>query len=163
MGRSVTRAVAWGALLLLAGCALQRGSLFPPTADEVHVEYFRNDTFYRDFEKLLTERIVEEINMRPGIRLAPPASADVVLRGTIKQVQQRVLSEDPQRRTTESEATVTAEYEVVDAHSGVLVKKGQITHRGEFAPSLNENIETARAEAFRFLARDIVRALEVDF
>jgi len=161
MGRSLSLPALL--VVLAAGCALQRGSLFPPSADEVHVEYFRNDTFYRDFEKLLTERIVEEINMRPGIRLAPAGSADVVLRGRVERVRQRVLSEDPERRATESEATVTAEYEIVDARSGDVIETGRISHRGEFAPVQGEDLESARTEAFRFLARDIVRALERDF
>jgi hypothetical protein len=58
---------------------------------------------------------------------------------------------------------VTVEVSLVDARTGKLLKKQRLTGRGESVPANGEDTQFARAEAIRYLARDIVRELQEDF
>lgn len=153
------------AALLAAGCvSLQKGGLFPEGRNRVAVGYFDNKTFYRDVEFLLTEAVVEEILSRPGLHLSSREQADVLLTGRVVNVQQSVLSEDPTQQVTSASTTITILVDILDARTGEpLSPPRRLTQRGEFVPDLGEDVDDARREAFRFLARDIVRALEMEF
>jgi hypothetical protein len=52
---------------------------------------------------------------------------------------------------------------VVDAKSGEVLKKRRLTEKGQSVPARGEDLQFARREAFRYLARDIVRELEEEF
>ena len=157
-----------GAALLL-GAALaacvqwERGGLFPPDRDEVHVEFFGNETFYREVEFNLTEQVVAEIVSRPGLSLSSKETAEVILTGRVVKVRQNVLSEDPNQNVTNKSTTVTVVMEIWDAHTGRLIKSKRLSQRGEFVPGRIQDVDTGLVEANRFLARDIVRELERDF
>lgn len=150
---------------LLPGCVrLQKGGIFPPSHDEVWVEYFDNKTFYRDVEFRVSEQVVAEILSRPGLRLSTSRdAAEVVLTGRIVKVSQNVLSEDPTRTVTSASSTVTVVVDILDAATGELLKSRRLSQRAEFVPALAEDVETARRDAFVLLARDIVRELETEF
>lgn len=151
-------------LALLGGCTgLERGGLFPASRNRVFVAYFDNKTFYRDVEFHLTEAVVEEILSRPGLHLTSREDADVILTGRVVKVQQNVLSEDPTRTVTSEATSVTVVVEVIDARTGEVLSSTRLTQRGEFVPPLGEDLEYARREAYRFLARDVVRELELEF
>ena len=146
------------------GCvSLQAGGIYPQQADEVFVSYFRNDTFFRDVQFDLSERIVEEILSRPGLRLSSKEEAEVVLSGRVTSVTQRVLAEDDRFTVTTATTTITVVLEVHDAMTGNLIKTKRLSQRAEYVPNLGQSLEDARVEAFRFLARDIVRELEAEF
>lgn len=153
------------ALLAAAlGCVtLEAGGIYPSDSDEVFVSYFRNDTFFRDVQFDLGERVVEEILSRPGLRLTSKEEADVVLSGRVTSVTQRVLAEDDALNVTTATTTITVVLEVHDAMTGTLIKKKRLSQRAEYVPKLGQQLEDARIEAFRFLARDIVRELEAEF
>jgi len=149
---------------LLAGCfALQRGGLFSPAYDQVFVPYFYNETFYRDVEFQVTEQLVGEILSSPGLYLSSKEEAEVYLIGRVLSVRQRVLSEDPETKPTSLNTSVTVEVDMVDARTGKVLKTQQFSQSGEFVESKGEDVAFARSEVFRFLARDIVRMLEMDF
>lgn len=159
------RAVLMLALLgVLAGCvSLQRGGLFEPGQDRIFVEFLTNKTFFRDVQFRLTERVVEEILSRPGLHLTSKEEADVVLTGRVTNVQQSVLSETPTQITNAESTAITVEIELHDAHTGEMIKKRTLSQRSEFVPALGQSRDSARAEVYRLLARDIVRQLEVEF
>jgi hypothetical protein len=152
-------------LLLLTGACtgLEKGGLFPADRNRVFVGYFDNKTFYRDVEFLITEAVVEEILSRPGLHLTSREEADVILSGRVVKVQQNVLSEDPSRTVTSQSTTVTVVVDVIDARTGDVLSSRRLTQRGEFVPNLGEDLADARREAYRFLARDVVRELELEF
>lgn len=153
-----------GLAVLLPGCiALSPGGLFPADRDQVFLLIFDNDTFYRDLQFQLTEGIKNEIISRPGLRLSSKEEAEVFLWGRIVSVRQRALSEDPERRITSESTTITVVIEITDARTGELIKTKTLTNRGEYVPDKGQSLEDAQLEAFKFLARDIVRELEVDF
>ena len=148
----------------LAGCVgLQQGDVFPDARDQVCVSYFGNETFYRDVEFELTEELVNEILSSPGLRLSSRETAEINLTGRVLDVGQRVLSESKTQIPTSSNTSVTVEIVVTDARTGQVLKKRRLTQQGQFVPSRGEDLEFARREAFRYLARDIVRELEEDF
>jgi hypothetical protein len=148
----------------LAGCVgLQRGDVYPDGRDEVCVSYFGNETFYRDVEFELTEQLVDEILSSPGLRLSSREAAEISLSGRVLDVSQRVLSESRSQIPTSSTTAVTVEIVVTDARTGQELKRRRLTQRGQFVPARGEDLEFARREAFRYLARDIVRELEEDF
>jgi len=149
--------------VLPACVAYTKKSLFAGDRDQVYVAYFDNKTFYRGLELDLTDRVVAEILSRPGVSVTSRDEADVLLSGRITKVRQRVLSENPDRLIDAENTQITVEVEILDARTGDVVITKTLTQRGEFVPSQGENLESAQLEAFRFLARDIVRLLEEDF
>jgi hypothetical protein len=151
------------AALLPACVTLHRGGLYDTSRDQVFVGYFYNETFYRDVEFELTEEVVSEILSRPGLRLSSKEDAEVLLSGRVLDVDQRVLSEDKTQVPTSSTTQVTVEVVVTDARTGAVLRQRKLTQRGEFVEARGETIDSGRAVAFRFLARDIVRVLEEDF
>lgn len=154
---------------ILAGCvSFSRGGIFPEDRDEVFLFYFGNETFYRDVEFELTERITQEILSRPGLHLSSKEDAEVFLTGRVVKVRQIVLSEDPKQDVTSRSTNVTAVIEIRNARTGELIKEKRLTARGEFVSTDSTvisalDLEAARREAFTFLARDIVRELEKEF
>jgi hypothetical protein len=150
------------AAVLTACVGLERGDLYPDARDQVHVSYFGNETFYRDAQFELTEQVMNEILSSPGLRLSSKEQAEIHLTGRVLDVSQRVLSEDQTQTPTSSSTAVTVEISVVDARSGALLKQRRLTQHGYSTPALGEDLAFARREAFRYLARDIVRELEED-
>ncbi len=148
---------------LPACVAYTKKSLFAADRDQVYVAYFDNATFYRGIELDLTDRVVAEILSRPGVSVTSREEADVLLSGRITKVRQRVLSENSDRLVDAENTQITVEVEILDARTGDLVRQATLTQRGEFVPDKGEDLESAQREAFRFLARDIVRLLEEDF
>ncbi len=152
-------------LLALSGAcvALDRDAIFPPERDQVFLAYFDNDTFYRDYQFELTERIRDEILSRPGLRLTSKETAEVVVGGRIVDVRQRVLSDDRQRDVTSESTTITVVVELKDAQTGQVIRTKKLSRIGRFVPAFSEDLDDGRDEAFSFLARDIVRLLEAPF
>ncbi|GJM21566.1 MAG: hypothetical protein DHS20C15_14810 [Planctomycetota bacterium] len=156
--------VALSLVLLCGACvSFSKGGLFPEARDQVFVEYFDNGTFFRNVEFDLSEHVVAEILKRPGLKLTSKEQAEVLITGRVVSVQQRVLSEDEARKLTSASTTITVVVEILDAMTGALIKRTQLSQRGEYVPKLLEDIDDAREMAFRFLARDIVRELETEF
>ena len=151
------------AAALSACVGLERGDVFPDDRDSVCVSYFGNETFYRDVEFELTERVVQEILSSPGLKLSSKEDAEVLLTGRVVDVHKHVLAEDETQTPIASATTVTVEVSLVDARSGKLLKKQRLSGRGQFVPALGQDVQFARDEAFRYLARDIVRELQEEF
>ena len=153
-----------GLLALSPACvALHRGGIYAGELDQVFVAYFDNDTYYRDLQFQLTEQIVSEIVSSPGLHLSSKEDAEVVLTGTLLDVRQHVLAEDPSQQPLLTSVTLTVEARVEDSRSGEVLRSSRLSQHGEFAPTQGETLFSAQAEAIEFLARDIVRLLEEDF
>jgi hypothetical protein len=161
-----TRSLLLAALVaagLTACVGLQRGDVYPDARDQVWVSYFGNETFYRDVQFELTESVVSEILSSPGLHLSSKEAAEIHLTGRVLDVNQRVLSEDTTQTPTSSSTDVTVEISVIDARSGEVLKQRRLTQHGYSVPALGEDLAFARQQAFRYLARDIVRELEEDY
>lgn len=158
-------AVGLAALLLGAvGCAGYRtDSLFPAGARRIAVPVFENKTFFRLIEVDLTRSVCDELRVRPGIHVVSPEDADIILEGTIEDVDQRVLAITDRQRPTEESATTKVRCRVVDARTGLELKSFEESERVDFAVRSGEGLQTAQREAFYDLARKIVFQLESDW
>lgn len=164
--RGARRLAIWFASLgvaLLAGCGYSAGPLTPRERRSVHLPLFENRTWYRDLEIELTRQVEKELASRPGISIAPPERADIVLAGTIVEFEQRVLSEDSEDRVRESSAVAQVRIDVLDARTGALQRWFVVRDRAEFLPARGESLGLATSESFFDLARKIVDGLEGDF
>jgi hypothetical protein len=74
-----------------------------------------------------------------------------------------VLAEDPSHDPFATNTTITVEVRVLDARTGDVLETKILSERGQYVPSRGEDLRFAQDEAFRFLARDIVRLLEREF
>jgi hypothetical protein len=161
--RCLPALTALAAALLPACVSLERGDVYPDDRDTVWVAYFGNETFYRDVQFELTEELVNQILSSPGLHLSSKDEAEIHLTGRVLEVTQNVLAEDKQQDPTARSSAVTVEISVVDAKSGEVLKKRRLTEKGQSVPARGEDLTFARREAFRYLARDIVRELEEEF
>ncbi len=148
----------------LAGCVtMGRGGLYPLERDQVFVAYFANETFYRNAEFELSEQVVTEILSSPGLRLSSKAEAEVHLEGRVLAVQQAVLAESPTQAPLSTNTSITVEVSLFEARTRKLLRREVLSHSGQFLPAAGEDLQVARRETYRYLARDIVRLLEKDF
>jgi hypothetical protein len=149
----------------LVGCGYATGSLVPASYRTIAVPVFDNPTHRHDLEWALTQAVVEEIQARTALRVVDPsASPDLVLKGSLADADEDVLSHTDHQRIRESSYFLTADVEVVDGRSGKpVVKRRRVTERESFVPDAGENVRTAREEANRALAERIVRQLEASW
>ena len=157
------RLAALAAFVLLANCGYSAGPLTPRERRAVHLPLFENRTWYRDLEIELTRQVQKELASRPGISIATPERADIVLAGTIVDFEQRVLSEDSEDRVRESSAVARVRIEVLDARTGALQRWFEVRDRAEFLPARGESLGSATSESFFDIARKIVDGLEGHF
>jgi hypothetical protein len=155
------RALLGLAAAALVGCGYSTGSLVPDTYHTIAVPVFDNTTHRHDLEFELTRAVVEEIHSRTGLRVVSPSdSPDLVLKGTLVDASEEVLSSEEDQRIRESTYFLTAEVEVVDSAGKRVVKRSRVTERESFVPKIGEDVRTAREEAGRALAERIVQRLE---
>jgi len=150
-------------LLVLSGCGYSQGSLIAEGNHLVALPIFENKTFYRGLEFQLTEAVAQEIELRPGVQVVSEKDAEVLMKGTITNVQQRVLSETKDNKVREESATITVEVDLVDPRTGKVRNHFVITEATAFAAARGETLITAEAESFLELARKIVWHLEEPF
>lgn len=152
------------AVCLAPACvSLERGGLYALDGDSVHVAWFGNDTFFRQVEFDLTEQIAQEILSRPGLYLTSKEDAEILLEGRVTSVRQGVLSEDPSRTPTARTTTIAVTVVVRDGRTGEVLDERELSRTADFVADLDETLETARVDVYRYLARDIVRVLETEF
>ena len=83
------------AVLACAGCSgYSSRSLIDPKYKTIYVQTFNNLTYYRGFELRLTREIINKINARTHLQIAPRDRADTVLSGQVSNFRQQVLTED---------------------------------------------------------------------
>lgn len=151
------------ALLLLAAAAGCGYSLGPPApaldARTVALPVFENRTFRRGVEADLARALVAEVQSRTRLRVVE-SGADLVLEGTIVAVDEILLSQGEDQTVRESTVLVTVEVLLVDGRTGEPVRpRERITERESFVPGLGESLRSARTEALRRLAADLVDRL----
>lgn len=150
------------AAVALTGCGYTTGSLVADRYHTIAVPVFDNTTRRHDLEYELTRAVVEEIQTRTSLRVVGPSdSPDLVLKGSLVDVDEDVLSHRDNQRIRESAYFLTAEVEFVDGRTGApVIKKDRLTERESFVPDLGETVTTARETAGRALAEKIVHRLE---
>jgi len=159
--------------LLASGCGYHVGFVPRPGLHSIAVPVFENKTLRRELEVSLTQAVIQEIQQRTPLRVAPGARADAVLEGTILDFREQVLVEGPDDEVLESQAVITLAVRLRDARTGrVIFAYGAgpgatgppLTEVAEFVPGRGESAESAgtTGEAFRDLAARVVFLLERD-
>jgi hypothetical protein len=156
----LTRAAA-ALLVALAGCGYRLGPTEPVGgAATVAVPVFDNRTFRRGVETDLSRLVSSELITRSRLRLVE-TGADLVVDGAICFIDENVLSEAEDQVVRESSVLVTVEFCIRDGRTGEpVVPIQRVTERESFVPGIGESIRSARAEALRRIAADIVDRLE---
>ena len=156
------RRLAWlMAVLMLASCGYTTRSLVSEKSSTIAVPVFDNVTRRRDLEWEITRAVVEEIHSRTHLRVVDLSdSPDLILVGSLVDVDELLLSKRRRQRLRESAVLVTAEIEVKGRTGDVVLEKRRVTERESFTPFAGEDVRTAREEAVRTLAERIVRELE---
>ncbi len=105
--------------LLLAGCGYEQGGVFTSSVRTVAVPIFDNQSFYRGLEFELTEATIKQIELRTPYKVVSQDVADTVLHGTIRRVEQTLLSRgDDGGLPQELELRVLLDMEWLDARTG---------------------------------------------
>ncbi len=164
MGRSAARAALVLLPLLAAGaasCGYRLGSVAPVGgAETVQIPVFENRTYRRGVESDLARQVAAALSSRSRLRLVD-AGGDLVVEGSIIDIREWVLTEKEDEQIRESSVLVTAEVTVRDGRTGEpVVKLRKITERESFVPGIGESLRTARVEALKRLAADVVDLLE---
>lgn len=159
------RTAAFAALcagLAASACGYTTRSLVDESYRTVAIPIFANDTRRHDLEIEVTRAVVEEMQARTHLRVVPEGdSPDLVMRGTLQEVDEQGVSRRKFQRIREQDVFVTAEVRVEDRRTGKdVVPKRLVTEREAFVPVIGEDVRTAREEAVRALAERVVRTLE---
>ncbi|MHC4923915.1 MAG: LPS assembly lipoprotein LptE [Planctomycetota bacterium] len=153
-----------GLVLLVAGCGYRFGPA-PVVNDarSVALPLFENRTFRRGVETDLGRLLVTEVKSRTALVIGHEGSADLVVKGAIVNIEEKVMSQDKDQVIRESSIIVTAEVNVLDGRTGEpVVPRMRLTEREPFVPRIGESVRSARIEALKRLASDVVDRLEAD-
>jgi hypothetical protein len=145
----------------MASCGYTSRSLIDQNVQSVYVPIFDNDTFRRDLEYDLTKAIKEEILFKTQLKIVDEKHADTILTGTLRDVQENVLIENPDAVTVESRVNVFVQFSWLDQRTGrILIDKQNVAAAAEFIATRNEDIRTGEIEAFVNAARKIINLME---
>ena len=158
------------AFALAAGCASTPGegyalaSPYPSGYRSVALPIFRNTTFLRGFEFDLADALVKRVEQSTPYKVSSDATADTVLRGTIRSIDLVELSRDPSTGlANEMMVRIRADFEWVDLRSGdrIVASEG-IESSAVFVPSYpaREPLELGRFAAVEQLASELVSAMQ---
>ncbi len=158
-----------GFTLLAASCGYHeggRGALLPPDVKTIAVPIFTNQTPQFRIEQQLTAAVTQEFIERTSYRITQnPAEADAVLRGTVKQIRQGVVTFNPQTGSaTTLQIEVVAGVELTDLHSKkVIFSNPDYIFREQYqvSPTASTLIEEDRPALDR-LSQEFARTLVTD-
>lgn len=153
-----------------SGCGYMLGTPAVQGVRTVHVPVFKNTSFRRNVDYLLTEAVQKEIRTRGGYRLDDADTADTILRGRIVEIRKNPLSETRFDDPREVQLMVGAEVTWVDRRSGQILQQrtfplgsalSQSVSNVSFAPEVGQSLATAQQEAASRLAAQIADMMEM--
>lgn len=166
---TIRRALTLAAVVCLGGC-YNLGVEPVAGAGTIAVPVFTNRTLRREYEHALTRHVRREVLETTPLHLASESEADLILRGTVREVVEQVLIGSSQEQVVHGAVTVTASFSVFD-RAGVRVvgedadadgsPEGDFSRLGyaEYTTARGESRDTAAAEALGDIAEMIVQEL----
>jgi hypothetical protein len=151
----------WGALCWsLAGCGYKAGL---PVADEyssIGVEIFGNDSYERDLERAVHAELTRAVRDVCNVPIDAPATAQVIVRGTILDYQRRGGVRTRDNALLETGLTITVEATLIDQRSRRPIGPAE-TASGSVGYMVDEQDgeRTARDRALRKLCDELVLRL----
>lgn len=162
MPAGTLRTVMWAvvAAALLCGCGYRfAGQGNPLLADRatIAIPYFRNNTYEPGAEALFTHAFVQEFLESRRLQVVPPDRADIVLDGSVQELQDHTIAYSSDDKAREYRIVVRLSVTVRDRVSGeVLWKRDRLVHAEEYP--VGDSIaftEAAKTRALQALARDL--------
>lgn len=153
-----------GVLLVLASCFPYgfAGGGLPSNVKTVAVLPFDNQTPSPDLQREVYDAMRGGLRSRLGLRDAPEARADAVLRGTLLRYDVDIpvaYSADPRKATTaRRRLQIVLDIELVDQRTGkALWQRKGLTAEGEYAESAEPS---GRRQAIERLVTDVVEGAQ---
>ena len=157
-----SRCILVAAILACAGCAgYSTESLIDPKYKTVYVQTFDNRSFYRGFEQSLTRELINKINSRTTLRIAPKDRADTIITGLISSFQQYVLTEDANDNVRELQVTLTVDMTWTDRRTGrpiAAVRNMAVSDQIKF--DIGQTLDSTTPKLFQDAAERLVDHLE---
>jgi hypothetical protein len=152
-------------LVLGAGCGVRYGFVgggLPAHIRTVAVLPFENETSSPELQRELFELLRRQVRARLGLRESPEATADALVRGTIKTYDVDIpvgFSSDPQQAVTaRRKLQVTIDIEIVDQSNGrILWERRGLRAEGEYAERAEAD---GRRSALEKIVGDIVEGAQ---
>ncbi|MCX7919497.1 MAG: LPS assembly lipoprotein LptE [bacterium] len=153
-------------LLLIAywitGCAQIPPNNLPGSVRTIYVQMFSNDTFQYGMEEKLTNAVVKELIMDKRLQVVNnPATADVVLSGTITNYTQNILATDRSGEVDLYSLSLTASFTLKDTRTNEIIRQRKaVLATTTYVPKRSrieyENEQDARTRLITDLADEIV-------
>jgi hypothetical protein len=159
--RALAASLVLAAALLQGGCMYSfTGGGLPSTIRTVYVELWENNTPYEFLRTDVQRDLQEQLPRRLGLRIAPRASADAIVRGKLNSYEEITVNIDPNtingRITTEQRRVqITFDAEIYDVKEDKVLWSGSsISAVGNYNPTsepVDEGRERAREELLQKL------------
>ena len=158
----------WSFLLLVlaaAGCGYRLAGKDNPLLSGIHtvaVPYFKNETFEAGIESVFTGAFADEFIQSKRLQVVSVDRADVILRGTVKNVREEILSYNKDDKAMEYRIHVTLDLALEKRDSGeILWKRKRLKHSEEYQVSSDIMVtETGKNTALEKVAKDLARRVE---
>lgn len=168
-GRVSWFALVLGLLLLVPACGYHeggRGALVPPDVKTIAIPVFKNQTTQFRIEQQLTAAVTKELIERTAYHITQnPGGADALLKGTVKEIHQGVVTFNPQTGSaTTLQIEVIAGVVLTDLHTKkVIFSNPGYVFREQYqvSPAASTLIEEDPA-ALNRLSQDFARSLVTD-
>ena len=146
---------------LTAGCGYSNKSLISRKINSIYIPIFENDTFRRGVEFDLTKAVKDTVISKTNLKIVSKDYADTVLSGTIKDVNESILTQDIGDNIVESRIILLVDFKLIDRRTGrILIDEKNIRQESEFIVTRGETLEFASDEGVTKLAQTIVNLLE---
>ena len=144
----------------LQACGYRLGGGFSDTPQTVSVPVFDNRSGVPGLGADLSEAVIKAVQTRTPHRVARAGAASTRLEGTVRRVEQRLLSRTPDASLPqEVEVLIVVDVTWLDNGTGdVLASARNLQQVGRFIPpaAVGERVEVADRQAVDRLAADIV-------
>jgi len=152
------------AALVLAGCGYSIRPPYDKSIKTVYVPIFRSQSFHKDINMMITERVIKEINDRTPYKVVnSPEGADTILEGFVTYFDTNVQVESPFNLPRHLNTMMTVEVKFYDNRPGAPDKPVQsviVTDTAPFYPELGETSLLAIEKSIDKMVRQIVGMME---
>ena len=149
--------------VLLSGCyGFSGGGGLPKQLKTVAIEPFDNQTAVPELQREVFEQLRSALRDRLNLREAPPARADVVVRGSLVKydvdLPAGVSADGRQTTSTRRRLVIVIDVEIIDQTTGrTLLKKSGLQREGQYAEG---GEVSGRKNALESLISDLVEGVQ---
>ena len=150
-------------LATFSGCGYTTRGFYPPDIRTVAVPVFESDTFRRDVEFELTQKVIQTIESRTPLSVVSREHADTVLLGTITTYDKNAYGEDGFDNPRGGNMFLAVNVTWLD-RNGLVINTEQpnftIQAQQPFTINIGQSEVTARAKAVEQIANRIVSLMQ---